>query len=117
MDFMVLLPLGPHCREELGINPSQFGYLVAVYGFAAAVAGMLAAWFIDRFDRKPTLLVLYGGLTAATLLCAAAAPTYGWLLAARAAAGAFGGIMAAFILVIIGDTFPENRAAGRPAWS
>jgi len=108
MDFMVLLPLGPHCREELGINPAQFGGLVAVYGFAAAIAGVLAAWFIDRFDRKSALMVLYSGLTAGTLLCAVA-PSYAWLLVARAAAGAFGGILAAFILVIIGDTFPENR--------
>lgn len=108
MDFMILLPLGAHCRDELGISPSQFGYLVAAYGFSAAIAGLLAAWVIDRFDRKPTLLTLYGGLTAGTLLCALL-PGYLGLMLARSVAGAFGGILAAFILVIIGDSFPENR--------
>src|SRR5207302_4775703 len=64
--------------------------------------------FIDRFDRKRALLFLYAGLTAGTLLCALA-PGYGWLMAARSVAGAFGGIVAAFVLVIIGDAFPELR--------
>jgi predicted MFS family arabinose efflux permease len=108
MDFMVMMPLGPQCREQLGINPQQFALVVAAYGFSAAVAGLLAAGCIDRFDRKTTLLWLYTGLTAGTLVCALA-PDYGWLMLGRCVAGAFGGIGAAVILVIIGDAFPEMR--------
>src|SRR5260370_15582812 len=63
MDFMVMMPLGPQCRQELNINPQQFAMVVSSYGFSAAIAGLLAAFFIDRFDRKVTLLVLYSGLT------------------------------------------------------
>src|SRR5947209_7771235 len=72
MDFMDMLPLGPHCRRELGINPQQFALLVASYGFAAAIGGLTAAWFIDRFDRKTALVMLYAGFTTGTLLCAVA---------------------------------------------
>src|SRR5262245_47077102 len=108
MDFMVMMPLGPQCREELGISPQEFAIVVSCYGFSAAIAGLLAAFFIDRFDRKIALLTLFAGLTAGTLLCAAA-PGYWFLMLARTVAGAFGGIGGAFILVIIGDVFPEAR--------
>src|SRR5262249_34919716 len=64
--------------------------------------------FIDRYGRKTALLSLYAGFTTGTLLCAVA-PGYWCLLLARALAGAFGGTVAALILVIIGDAFPEGR--------
>src|SRR5438128_2098461 len=91
MDFMVMMPLGPKCREELGISPQLFTLLMASYGFSAALAGLCAAWFIDRFDRKTALLSFYAGLTIGTLLCAVA-PGYWTLVLARSVAGAFGGI-------------------------
>jgi predicted MFS family arabinose efflux permease len=69
---------------------------------------LCAAWFIDRFDRKTALLSFYAGLTLGTLLCWVA-PNYWTLVLARSVAGAFGGIGASFILVIIGDSFPEIR--------
>jgi predicted MFS family arabinose efflux permease len=108
MDFMVMMPLGPQCRQELDISPQQFAIVVSSYGFSAAIAGLLAAFLIDRFDRKNTLLALYAGLITGTLLCALA-PGYWSLMLARTVAGAFGGIGGAFILVIIGDAFPEVR--------
>ncbi len=114
MDFMVLMPLGPQCREEMGLSTGQFSIVVASYGISAAVAGLVAASFIDRLGRKTALLSLYAGFILGTLLCAAA-PSYGWLLLGRSIAGAFGGIVGALILVIIGDVFPEvqrGRATG-----
>lgn len=108
MDFLVMMPLGPQCREELQISPQQFALVVSSYGFSAALAGLLAAFCIDRFDRKIALLTLFAGLTAGTLLCAFA-PGYWSLMLARIVAGAFGGVGGAFILVIIGDAFPEHR--------
>lgn len=108
MDFMIMMPLGPQCRQELSISPQQFAIVVSSYGFSAAIAGLLAAFFIDRFDRRNTLLALYAGLITGTLLCAIA-PGYWSLTLARMVAGAFGGIGGAFILVIVGDAFPEIR--------
>jgi predicted MFS family arabinose efflux permease len=108
MDFMVMLPLGAHCREELGITPQQFSFVAGAYCFAAALGGLLAAFLMDRLDRKTSLLTLYGGLTLGTLLCGVA-PSYVWLLVARSVTGLFGGVVAAVILVVIGDAFPEER--------
>jgi predicted MFS family arabinose efflux permease len=54
------------------------------------------------------LLFLYAGFVMATLLCGIA-PGYGALLAARAVAGAFGGLAGATVHSIIGDAVPEQR--------
>jgi predicted MFS family arabinose efflux permease len=108
MDFVIVMPLGPQLMRELDILPQQFGFMVSVYGFSASLAGLLAAWFIDRFDRKKALLFLYGGFTVGTLCCAAA-PSYPFLVVARTLTGGFGGIMGATMLAIIGDVFPDSR--------
>jgi predicted MFS family arabinose efflux permease len=91
---------------------------VGAYGFSASIGGLLAAWFIDRFDRKTALLALYAGFTTGTLLCAVA-PGFWSLVLARTVAGAFGGIVAPLLLVIVGDTIPEmrrGRATGVVMW-
>jgi predicted MFS family arabinose efflux permease len=108
MDFMIVLPLGPTFLREMDIAPFQFGIMVAAYGFSAALSGLLAAWFLDRFDRKRILLFLYAGFTTGTVLCAVA-PGFIPLVVARAVAGAFGGIAGANVLAIVGDAFPEER--------
>jgi predicted MFS family arabinose efflux permease len=104
------MPLGPVYMRELRLSPGQFGLVVAAYTVSAAVAGLLASFCLDRFDRRRALLMLYAGFTAGTLLCAVA-PDYPFLLAARSVAGAFGGVSAAVILAIVGDAFPDSRRA------
>jgi predicted MFS family arabinose efflux permease len=108
VDFMIVMPLGPDLKEALRLNPRQFSLIVAVYGFSASLAGLLASQFLDRFDRKTAMLWLYAGFTLGTLLCALA-PNYELLLAARAVAGGFGGVVGAAVLTIIGDAFPDAR--------
>lgn len=108
LDFVIMMPLGPQFKNDLQLTDQWFGFLVSAYAFSAAVAGLLAAWFIDRFDRKTALLGLYAGFTLGTLCCAAA-PNYAFLLAARALTGAFGGVVGACILAIVGDAFPGMR--------
>ena len=108
MDFVIMMPLGPQLMRVFNISPGEFGLLVSAYTFSAAVAGFLSALFIDRFDRKHAMLGLYFGFTIGTLACALA-PTYSLLLAARVVAGAFGGVLGALILAVIGDAIPEHR--------
>jgi len=108
VDFMIIMPLGPVFRDEMHVVPWEFGSVVSAYTISAGIAGLLAARFLDRFDRKTALLALYAGFVAGTLLCAAA-PSYVWLLAARTVAGAFGGVVAAVVLAIVGDAFPDAR--------
>ena len=113
VDFMIIMPLGPRFINgtepgEIHLTPNQFGLVVSAYTVSAAIASLFAARFLDRFDRKTSLLALFAGFTVGTVLCALATD-YWFLLAARAIAGAFGGVCAANILAIVGDAFPDAR--------
>ncbi|CAM2927171.1 MFS transporter [Rariglobus hedericola] len=108
MDFMIMMPLGAGLMRVFNISPTQFSYLVAAYGLAAAITGFAGGFFIDRLDRKRALLWLYAGFGLATLGCAFA-PTFHWLLAARVAAGAFGGVAGSIVMAIVSDVIPPER--------
>ena len=108
MDFMIMMPLGPQLMRVMLISPQQFALLISAYTVTAAIAALAVAFHMDRFDRRKTLLFLYAGFVVATLLCGIA-PGYGALLAARAVAGAFGGLAGATVHSIIGDAVPEQR--------
>jgi len=111
MDFMIIMPLGPQLMRLFDIKPSSFGLLVSSYAFAAFVSGTVSAFFIDRFDRKKSFLLVYLGFTVGTLACALA-PTFWFLMAARCFTGFFGGVVGATIIAIVSDLVPlERRAA------
>lgn len=108
VDFMVMMPLGPQLTRLFGISDAQFGLLVSAYTFAAGVSGLLASTYLDKFDRKRLLLVLYTLFALATLACGLA-PTYGVLMGARVAAGVFGGVLTALSQTIVADAVPFER--------
>jgi predicted MFS family arabinose efflux permease len=108
MDFVIMMPLGDQLRKAFSINAPQFGLLVSAYTFSAGICGFLGSFFIDRFDRKNALLTLYAGFIVGTFCCAIA-PTYLFLMTARVLTGAFGGMLGALVLVIIGDAIPFER--------
>ncbi len=111
LDFMIMMPLGPILIQTFAISTHQFGLLVASYSFSAALSGLLAATFVDRFERKRLLLSVFILFGLASLACGLA-PGYATLMVARALAGAFGGVMGAMVQTIIGDVIPfERRAA------
>jgi predicted MFS family arabinose efflux permease len=110
VDFVIMMPLGPQLMRIFDINTPAFNLAVAAYAGAAGLAGICAALFLDRFDRKMALLTIYGGFTIGTLFCGLA-PTYGTLVFARALAGCFGGIVGGISLAIVGDLVPEARRA------
>ncbi|OIR17182.1 putative sialic acid transporter [mine drainage metagenome] len=110
LDFMIMMPLGPILIREFGIGTHEFGLLVASYSFSAAISGLLGATFVDRFERKRLLLVMFALFGLATLACAIA-PGYITLLIARGLAGAFGGVMGALVQTMVGDAIPFARRA------
>lgn len=110
LDFMIMMPLGPILMRAFGIGAHEFGLLVASYSFSAAFSGLLAATFIDRFERKRLLLLTFILFCLATLACGLA-PNYLMLLIARGLAGAFGGVLGALIHTMIGDAIPFARRA------
>ena len=108
MDFMILMPLGPQLMRVMHVSPQQFGLLVSIYTLSAAIASLVTAFYTDRFDRRGTLLVLYAGFVVSTLFCGLA-PGFATLVAARAVAGAFGGVAGTTVHSIIGDAIPDER--------
>ena len=108
LDFMIMMPLGPEFIRELNINTHEFGLLLSSYTFAAAIAGVFATYFVDRFERRVLLLSLYACFIIATLVCGLA-PDYHSLFIARAFAGAFGGILGSLVQTIIADSIPFER--------
>jgi len=110
LDFMIMMPLGPVLISALGMSTHEFGLLVASYSFSAALSGLLAATFVDRFERKRLLLTIFVLFGLATLACGLA-PSYALLLIARGLAGVFGGIMGAMVQTVVGDVIPFERRA------
>jgi MFS transporter, DHA1 family, inner membrane transport protein len=104
LDFMIMMPLGNY----LNVSAMQFSLLVAAYSISAFFSGLTIAMFIDKFDRKRSLILAYVGFVLGTLACGFA-PTYGLLLAARIVAGLFGGIIGAQVLSIVADLFTYER--------
>jgi predicted MFS family arabinose efflux permease len=110
LDFVIMMPLGPILMTALAIGTDEFGLLVASYSFSAAASGILAATFVDRFERKRVLLISFALFGLATLACGLA-PGYSTLLLARGMAGVFGGIMGSLIHTMIADAIPFSRRA------
>lgn len=108
LDFMVMSPLGDILMKSLDITPKQFGIAVSSYAFSAGIAGLLAAGFADKYDRKKLLLFFYIGFILGTLFCGLA-PTYELLVAARIITGLFGGVIGSISMAIITDIFPIEQ--------
>jgi len=108
VDFMIVMPLGPTLMKELEISPAQFGLLVSSYTLCAGASGFFASLFLDRFDRKQSLIFFFSGFTIGTLLCGVS-NQYASLLFFRSVTGAFGGILNALSMAIISDRIEYSR--------
>jgi DHA1 family inner membrane transport protein len=108
MDFMVMMPLGPQIMHAFAIGPTAFATAVSAYAWCSGLSSLFAATYIDRFDRRRLLLVVYALFAVSNLLCAAA-PTFHLLLLARAFAGLTGGVLASIIMAIVSDVIPPQR--------
>jgi predicted MFS family arabinose efflux permease len=108
LDFMIMMPLGPQLIRLLHLDTHQFGLLLSSYTFTAAASNLLAATYVDRFDRRRLLLTLYILFMLATLCCGLAW-NFSSLLVARALAGAFGGLLGALVQTMIADVIPFER--------
>ena len=108
VDFMIMMPLGDRLTEIFQIEPSEFALLVASYTLTSGIVSFIAAFFIDRLDRKVALIPAFVGLLAGTF-ATGFAPSYELLLAARITTGAFGGLLSGLVLAIIGDVVPNER--------
>ncbi|QBE64696.1 MFS transporter [Pseudoduganella lutea] len=108
MDFMVMMPLAPQLMTAFAISPAQFSGAVSTYAWCAGLSGLLAATYIDRFDRKRMLLAVFLLFNVSNLACALA-PNFHVLVLSRAFAGLTGGVLGAIGMAIIGDLIAPQR--------
>ena len=108
VDFVMVMPMGPDFAGGLGIRMSDLGLVGGAYTAAATVVGLLGTVFLDRFERRAALTACIAGLGLST---AAGALATGMpsMLAARAAAGSFGGLAATLCFSIVTDLTHESR--------
>jgi MFS transporter, DHA1 family, inner membrane transport protein len=112
MDFMIMMPMGPILMKAFDISAREYSFLVSAYSISAGICGFIAAFFVDKFDRKNVLTIAYVGFLIGTFACAIA-PTYTMLMLARIVAGVFGGVLGSQVIAIVGDTISyEHRAEG-----
>lgn len=110
VDFIIMMPMGPQLMRYFHLNPQEFSFIVSAYSLSAGISGFLAAFFVDRFDRKKVVLTAYVGFVIGTIACGLA-PTFGWLIVARTTAGVFGGVLGAQVFSIVADVVPYERRA------
>jgi len=108
LDFMIMMPLGPQIMHAFHITPAAFAAAVSAYSVCSGISGLLAATYIDRFDRRKLMLVVYALFALSNLACALA-NSYTLLLLSRAFAGLTGGVLGSIIMAIVADVIPGPR--------
>jgi MFS transporter, FSR family, fosmidomycin resistance protein len=83
---LALPPLFPLIKAEFGTSYAELGMVMAVYYAVSGIMQTAAGFFVDRLGARNVLVF---GLAAAAIgtMLYAAAPSYGFLLAAAAIAG------------------------------
>ena len=112
VEFMMVAPLGPDFVAGFGMASADIGLVAGSYTAAAAIATILSAIFLDRFERRKALVLCVGGLCLGTAAGAFAYDLHS-LIAARVLAGVFGGPATAIALAMIADVVAPERRGNR----
>ena len=117
LDNLIVTVALPSIRADLGASLQQLEWTVNAYTLAFAVTLIPGAALGDRFGRKRTFLAGLALFTASSA-AAALAPGAAELVAARAAQGIGGAIVAPLTLTLLAEAFPaDKRGAALGIWS
>ncbi|MBL3700174.1 MFS transporter [Leucobacter luti] len=98
----------PTLSTEFGVAPGAAQWVVLSYLLAMTATAVQVGRLGDRHGRRRTLLIGLGVFMLATLACALA-PTFGWLLAARAVQGVGAAVLVALPLALARDLVAVER--------
>jgi predicted MFS family arabinose efflux permease len=112
---MLIAPIFPRIREQLGVAETALGPLVAVDAILLGVMALVVGPISDRVGRRRILLA-GSGLMAVALALHALAFDYFSLLIVRGLAGAAGGVLSGAAVAYIGDYFPYERRGWANGW-
>jgi EmrB/QacA subfamily drug resistance transporter len=117
IDSTVVAVALPAIGRNLHVGFQALQWTVTSYTLTLASLILLAGSLSDRWGRRRVFLVGLGWFTLASVLCAAA-PSIGWLIAARAVQGIGGALMTPASLAIIEATFaPGDRTRAIGTWA
>ncbi|MGE3770480.1 MAG: MFS transporter [Bdellovibrionales bacterium] len=108
VDFMMVMPLAPDFAAALGFSASQIGMLTGTFSIASAIAGFIAALFLDHYSRKRALLFCLGGMSLVTLLAVFAQDLHS-MMAVRALTGLISGPIFGICGAFVADVIPAHR--------
>lgn len=101
----IMLPAMPAMGDALGVSdPNHRQYVITSYLVGLAVAQLFFGPASDRFGRKPPLVVSLVGYAVVGLGCVFA-PSFWWLVAARALQGVFASGARVIALGIVRDAY------------
>lgn len=107
--FAFLPTVGPRA-EALGADPVLVGVIVGAYSLTNLATNPAAGVLIDRFGRRPLLLIGLA-LAVAAILAYPLAATPGQLLVLRLTHGIGGGIVVPAVFTLVGDLTGADRRA------
>jgi EmrB/QacA subfamily drug resistance transporter len=117
IDSTVVAVALPAIGRHLHAGFQALQWTVTSYTLTLASLILLAGSLSDRWGRRRVFLAGLGWFTAASVLCAAA-PSIGWLIAARAVQGIGGALMTPASLAIIEAAFaPGDRTRAIGTWA
>jgi EmrB/QacA subfamily drug resistance transporter len=108
IDATIVNVAAPSIRADLGGGASTLQWLGAAYTLAFAVLLITGARLGDLVGRRRLFIVGIVGFTAASVVCAAA-PSSGFLIAARAVQGAFGALLIPQGFGMIKEVFADDE--------
>jgi EmrB/QacA subfamily drug resistance transporter len=117
IDSTVVVIALPAIGRNLHVGFGGLQWTVTSYTLTLASLILLAGSLSDRWGRRRVFLAGLGWFTVASVLCAAA-PSIGWLIAARAVQGIGGALMTPASLAIIEAAFePSDRTHAIGTWA
>ena len=102
----------PWAQRALGASDAERQWVITAYTLAFGGLLLVGGRIADIIGRKRTFLIGLAGFAAASAL-GGSAGTFGVLLAARAAQGAFAALLAPTALSLLAVTFREPRERAR----
>lgn len=112
---LIIAPILPDISEDLRVRVSIVGLLVTAYAVVGGIAAVFSGPFIDRLGRKPVVVAGMSVLTVATIL-SAIAPSFAFLLAARAMAGLGVACLTPAVFAAVGDYFSYEERGRAMSW-
>jgi EmrB/QacA subfamily drug resistance transporter len=115
MDSTVIATSLPAIARDLNTDPVALKLAFTTYLLSLTIFLPISSWISDRFGAKRVFRLAILVFTLASLACGAA-PSLGWLVAARAIQGLGGAMMVPVGRIILLRSIPKSELVGALAW-